>query len=131
MNRRASIIAGILCLVSSAASLAAESLPKQLRFFGRWDLRKPDRAVTVNSASYVRARFDGTGVAATFDLSLNKPPVPTIAWRIDDGEWQEAEAAPRVTLAEKLPAGPHALWLMARGMDEHQARWTPPLVASL
>ena len=34
-------------------------------------------------------------------------------------------------LAEGLKAGPHTLMLMARGMDEHQSRWSPPLVASL
>jgi lysophospholipase L1-like esterase len=124
------IVAAVLAFPAQFAP-AAEPLPAQLRLFGRWDRRAPDRAITVNSGSYVRARFDGTGVAATFDLTVNKPPLPTIAWQIDGGDWQEAEITAKVTLAENLPAGPHTLWLMARGMDEHQSRWSPPLVASL
>ena len=62
-------------------------------FVGRWDRRDADRAVTVNSGSYVLARFDGPGVSARFDVSANKPPLPTITWRMDDGDWQEAEVA--------------------------------------
>jgi len=106
-----------------------------LRFVGRWDRREPGRAITVNSGSYLLARFDGTGISAKFDVSANKPPLPTITWRIDQGEWQEAEIAPVMQLAEGLKAPPdsagHTLVLMARGLDEHQSRWSAPLVASL
>lgn len=115
------------------------SLPRECVFFGRWDRRKPDRAVTVNSGSYVRARFSGARLDATFDLALNQPKCtctkdgsyPTIAWRIDDGAWQEAELAATVTLAQGLAPGSHSVLLMVRGLDEHQSRWTPPLVASV
>lgn len=102
-----------------------------LRWWGRWDRRAAARAVTVNSGSYLLSHFSGTGVAALFDVALNQAPLPTIAWRIDEGEWQEAEVAPEVQLADNLLAGPHRLMLMARGLDEHQNRWTKPLVASI
>ena len=44
---------------------------------------------------------------------------------MDEGEWQEAEVAATVKLAEGLAQGPHTVLLMARGLDEHQRRWTP------
>jgi lysophospholipase L1-like esterase len=108
-----------------------------LRFVGRWDRREPERAITVNSGSYLLAQFDATSISARFDVSGNRLPLPTITWRIDQGDWQEAEVAPIVQLAQGLkplassdPAG-HTLTLMARGLDEHQSRWSPPLVACL
>lgn len=112
---------------------------RELCFFGRWDLRAKERAVTVNSGSYVKARFTGSSLHATFDLSLNKAhcectkdgSFPTIAWRIDEGTWQEAEIAASVPLAEGLGSGPHTVMLLVRGLDEHQSRWRAPLVASV
>nr|WP_309693757.1 GDSL-type esterase/lipase family protein [Armatimonas sp.] len=113
--------------------------PQEYCFFGRWDLRKPKSAVTVNSGSYVRARFSGASLDASFDVSLNQRhcectpqgSFPTIAWQIDNGVWQEAELAVAVKLAEGLARGPHTVMLMVRGLDEHQSRWRPPLVASV
>jgi lysophospholipase L1-like esterase len=126
-----------LLLLPTVASYASTPWSAAYRFFGRWDLRAAGRAVTVNSGSYVRARFSGTGLSATFDLTANEPhcvcttqgSYPTIAWRIDAGEWQEAEIAASVKLAEGLGNGRHSVMLMVRGLDEHQSRWTPPLVA--
>ncbi|MCX6361642.1 MAG: hypothetical protein NT029_17700 [Armatimonadetes bacterium] len=99
-----------LLLLPAAASCTASSWPAGYRFIGRWDLRTARRAVTVNSGSYVRARFSGAGLSASFDLTVNQPKCvcttegsyPTIAWRIDAGEWREAEIAPSVKLAEGL-----------------------------
>ena len=133
--RRHSLMIGLALFAAamSLRSLAAEpqGLPKTLRLFGRWDRRRPDRAVTVNSGSYILAHFTGSELTALFDVSINKPGVPTLAWRLDDGPWQEAEVADRVPLADHLATGPHTLMLMARGLDEHQNRWTQPLVASI
>jgi hypothetical protein len=105
--------------------LAKESFmwSRELCFFGRWDLRGKERALTVNSGSYVKARFTGTSLKATFDLSLNQPhcectkqgSYPTIAWRIDDGAWQEGELAASVTLAEELGEGAHTMSTRAAG----------------
>lgn len=137
-------LAALLLLVAAAADAAPTSWPGSYRFFGRWDLRAAGRAVTVNSGSYVRTRFSGAGLSASFDISLNqpaynatgKPPLgkgslPTIAWRIDDGAWREAEVAATVRLAEALPPGKHTVLLMVRGLDEHQSRWKAPLTASV
>ena len=75
-HRILSLIVPLFLLAGTSPALA-DALPKglaeKLHFAGRWDLRKPDRAVTVNSGSYVLARFEGTGVAARFDLAANKP----------------------------------------------------------
>jgi len=106
-------------------------LTDSLRFCGRWDLRAPDRAITVNSGSYVLAQFSGSSISARFDVSLNKPPLPTLTWRIDNGPWQESEVAATLKLADGLSGGAHTLWLMVRGIDEHQSRWNPPLVGSV
>jgi len=122
------LLAGLL---AAPGLRAAEAWAKAYRFFGRWDLRAAGRAVTVNSGSYVLARFTGAGLSAQFDVSLNRPPFPTLTWRVDDGAWQEAEVAATVKLAAGLAAGPHTVLLMARGLDEHQSRWRPPLTASI
>ena len=123
----------ILAMILTAhMGLAAGAPPmKSIAFFGRWDRRADDRAITINNGSYLRARFEGASVQAHFDLALNKEPIPTIAWRIDDGEWQEAEIAPALRLADGLSAGPHSLFLMVRGITEHQNRWKSPRTASL
>lgn len=133
----------LLCLLTSTV-LHASPWPKAYCFFGRWNLRTANRAVTVNSGSYIRARFSGSSLNASFDISVNQPAYnpafekpmgkgsfPTIAWQIDAGEWQEAEVAPTVKLAESLARGQHTVMLMVRGLDEHQDRWTPPLIASV
>ncbi len=115
----------------AAPSQRTSSATAAPRFHGRWDLRAPGRAVTVNSGSYLVARFDGSGITATFDTSRNRAPFPTLAWRVDDGEWQEAEVAASVTLASGLKRGDHELMLMVRDLDEHQPRWSEPLTASV
>ncbi len=129
------VFCGVLALFLSVVGgmKAADSiLPMNLlAFSGRWDLRAPAHAITVNSGSYFRACFAGASIDANFDVSRNVKPLPTIAWRIDEGEWKEAEVAGKVRLADGLSPGSHTLWLMARGMDESQSRWTPPLVGSL
>lgn len=124
----------LTCIAPAPLCAAADAphLDANLQFSGRWDRREPGRAVTVNGGSYVVARFDGRSIAARFDMSRNQPPLPTIAWRIDDGiEWRESEIAASVELARDLKPGPHTLVLMARGFDEHQPRWAEPLTASL
>lgn len=120
-------------LLASTLLAAGNSAPEpsSVVFSGRWDLRTPGRAITVNSGSYLRARFSGATLTANFDLTVNEPPFPTIAWRIDDGEWQEAEIADKVKLAEGLTGAGHSVWLMVRGIDEHQNRWTAPLIGSV
>src|SRR5262249_24798870 len=101
-----------------------------IHYYGRWN-RLADRAITVNSGSHVVAQFDGTGIEAKFDIGTNGVPLPTVTWRVDQGSWQEIQLAASLTLANNLPAGPHEVWLMARGLDENQSRWTPPLASSL
>jgi lysophospholipase L1-like esterase len=113
--------------------LAAEPvIDSKIQFAGRWDRRKPDRAITVNSGSNVIARFDSTSLVARFDLTRNKPPLPTIAWKIDDdAQWRESEVAASVDLGRDLKLGPHTIYLVVRGLDEHQPRWSEPLTASV
>lgn len=106
-------------------------LPKESVFYGRWDRRRRDRAITVNSGSYVYMRFSGVWIAAHFDITLNQAPFPTLAWRIDDQPWQEAEISKVVLLGHGLGAGEHRVQVMVRGLDEHQSRWNHPLIASV
>jgi lysophospholipase L1-like esterase len=124
----------LVFITFSGAGLHAESATPAmgpLRLFGRWDLRTPDRAVTVNSGSYILARFSGPAVNALFDVSLNKAPLVSLAWRVDDGPWQESEVAAKLKLADGLAGGPHTLWLMVRGFDQIQSRWKAPLNSSI
>jgi len=117
--------------VARADDPPAVSQIDMLRFFGRWDLRTPNQALTVNSGSYVLAQFSGTAIDALFDISRNKGGFPTITWRIDDGPWQESEVWSRRKLAEGLPTGTHTVWLMVRGIDQGQVRWKQPLTGSV
>jgi GDSL-like Lipase/Acylhydrolase family len=122
----------VLSMATSITSVhAADPLSKSICFFGRWDLRAPDRAITVNTGSYMMVNFTGTSLQAQFDLSGNGTERPTIAWKIDKGDWQEDEIWPVVQLGSNLSAGPHTACLMVRGLDEHDSRWTPPLVAQI
>jgi lysophospholipase L1-like esterase len=109
---------------------SAGGTSEPVHFYGRWN-RLTDRAITVNSGSHVVAQFLGTGVSARFDTSLNQTPNPTLAWRVDDGTWQERELSATVSLATGLSAGTHEVLLMVRGLNENQNRWSPPLVSSI
>lgn len=100
-----------------------------IHYYGRWN-RLTDRAITVNSGSHVSASFSGTAISARFDVSLNQLPNPTLAWRIDQQDWQEAELAATLPLATGL-SGTHQVLLMVRSLNEQQSRWTPPLVSSI
>lgn len=127
---------GDVAAESGADSGAAEGTDptaaplETIHYFGRWN-RLADRAITVNTGSHVVARFTGTSVSARFDVTLNQAPNPTLTWRIDADEWQEGELAATLPLGTGLAAGTHEVTLMARGLNESQARWTPPLVSSL
>ena len=101
-----------------------------VHYYGRWDVRN-DRATTVNSGSHLEAVFTGTGITARFDVSVNlSSDMPTLAWRIDQEDWKEADLAATVTLASGLDPGTHTVTLMARSMDEEESRWAPPLTSS-
>jgi len=100
-----------------------------IHYYGRWN-RLTDRAITVNSGSHVSATFTGTAISARFDVTLNQLPNPTLAWRIDQQPWQEAELAATLPLATGL-TGTHQVLLMVRSLNEQQSRWTPPLVSSI
>ena len=123
----------LTALFATVPLTAAEpALDTKLQFHGRWDRRQVDRAITVNGGSYVIATFEARSITARFDMARNKPPVPTIAWRIDnDAQWRESEIAESMTLEKDLPPGPHTIFLIARGLDEHQPRWEEPLTASI
>ena len=137
MRMRATVAAIVLIsLVPAALAAAAPAADKpdlsNVRFYGRWDRRQPDRAITVNGGSYVVARFEGRGLTARFDLARNKPPIPTAAWRVDDDiQWRESEIAAKLELEKDLKPGEHTIQLLVRGLDEHQPRWAEPLTASL
>lgn len=100
------------------------------QLYGRWDVTKPGRAVTVNSGSHVTATFHGSGVSAKFDITGNTGNRPTVSFKIDGGEWVEKEISASLELATNLAVADHSVALFVRGMSEFEARWTPPLVAS-
>jgi hypothetical protein len=101
-----------------------------VQFYGRWDFTG-GKAITVYSGSHVTARFMGTGVSARLDLSHSQNPVTTVTWQIDGGEWKEGDVKATMQLATGLPAGMHDVVFMARGMEELQNRWNPPVIAAL
>jgi lysophospholipase L1-like esterase len=100
------------------------------QLYGRWDVTKAGKAVTVNSGSHVTATFHGSGVSAKFDITSNTGNRPTVSFKIDGGDWVEKEIGATLELATNLPVADHTVALFVRGMNENEARWTPPLVAS-
>jgi hypothetical protein len=101
------------------------------QLYGRWDLSHAGKAITVNSGSHVTATFHGSGLSAKFDIGGNDAGVmPTVAFKIDGGDWIEKEIAASLELAASLPVADHTVLLYVRGMDEKQERWTPPLVSA-
>jgi lysophospholipase L1-like esterase len=100
------------------------------QFYGRWDLTMPGRAVTVNSGSHVVVKFNGSGLSAQFDVSGNTGNLPTVTIELDDEPVVEKEIAGTLELASGLEVTEHTLTLFVRGMNENEARWTPPLVAA-
>jgi len=99
-----------------------------MHFYGRWE--EVDRYITVNSGSHVTTTFNGTGIMALFEVSMNlSTDMPTLAWQVDQGDWKEGELAATVSLASGLPTGTHTVTVMVRSMDENQNRWTWPLVS--
>src|SRR5688572_19831414 len=131
MTRRL-LLALSLSLLPAYAHAAEPAIDVKVQFFGRWDRRQPDRAITVNGGSYAIARFDARSIGARFNLARNKPPLATIAWRIDDEvQWREAEIAAAMELEMDLTPGAHTIQLVVRGIDEHQPRWAEPLTASV
>jgi lysophospholipase L1-like esterase len=117
-------------VASDATRVDGGTVEELIHYYGRWN-RLNDRAITVNTGSHVVAEFSGTAVTARFDVSLNQTPNPTLAWQIDQGTWQEGELAATVPLGTGLTSGTHEVFLMVRGLNENQARWTPPLVSSI
>jgi lysophospholipase L1-like esterase len=103
---------------------------ESMHYYGRWN-RLADRAITVNSGSHVVGQFSGTAIRAKLDTALNQTPNPTLAWRIDQGTWQEGELAATMTLATGLAAGTHEVTFLVRGLNENQSRWSPPLTSSI
>lgn len=104
-----------------------------LHYSGRWNVQGGGKATTVNSGSYVSARFTGTAIAGKFDISVNdKSDMPTVAWRVDDASsWNVAEVASQLSMDSDLSAGEHTITMIARGLDENKSRWTPPLTSSI
>jgi lysophospholipase L1-like esterase len=100
------------------------------QLYGRWNVTTPGKAVTVNSGSHVTATFHGSGVSAKFDITSNTGNRPTVSFKIDGGDWVEKEIGATLELATDLSVADHTVALFVRGMNENEARWTPPLVAS-
>ena len=101
------------------------------QWYGRWNEKGTAGGTTVNSGSHVTTTFGGTGLTAYFDTSMNlASSMPTLAWQVDGGPWQEDDLAATVSLASGLAAGTHTVTLMMRSMDETQSRWGAPLVSA-
>ena len=119
---------GTVGAAGMAGSGGAET--ELIHYYGRWN-RLTDRAITVNTGSHVVATFTGTALNARFDVSLIQAPNPTLAFRIDSGDWQEAEVAATLPLGSGLSSATHQVTLMVRGFNEFQSRWNPPLTSSI
>ena len=118
-------------VAGGGVGMGGAAMRETIHYYGRWN-RVAERAITVNSGSQASAQFTGTGVTARFDVALNVAgSIPTIAWQVDQCTWQEAEIAASVELATGLTAGSHSVFMLARGLDENQNRWAPPLRSSI
>jgi lysophospholipase L1-like esterase len=116
--------------IADGSRVDGAAIEETVHYYGRWN-RLTDRAITVNTGSHVVAQFSGIAIAARFDVSLNQAPIPTLAWRVDQGTWQEGELAASVSLGTGLTSGTHEVLVMVRGLNENQNRWSPPLISSI
>lgn len=125
---------GILLGVSGCSPWMASSGQGRgtIRLMGRWDASgAPTRIVAVNPGSSFEFRYEGTKCVVHFDRSGNKPPLPQL-WVEFDGEWSKhAVDRDELVLGEGAKPGRHRAWVVVKALDEHQARWKPPLVAAL
>jgi lysophospholipase L1-like esterase len=117
------------CLPRSKALPPGEA---QVRLLGRWDATgAPDRLTAVNPGSSFRFRYQGTWCQLQFDRSANKRPFPQL-WVRFDGAWtRHVLDRDAIDLGRDAPQGEHDVWGGLKSADEHQRRWTPPLVASV
>jgi len=125
-----------LLFACCGCALFRDTLPPgqaSIRLLGRWDKRgAPDRLVAVNPGSSLEFWFEGTTCVLHFDRSASKPPLPQL-WAQLDGAWTK-HVVDRDRVVLGAPGGEparHHAWVVLKSADEHQARWTPPLVASL
>ncbi|MFW6163120.1 MAG: GDSL-type esterase/lipase family protein [Planctomycetota bacterium] len=130
----------LLCMAALTVLLAGCVAPRgtlppgeaAVRLIGRWDMRgAPDRLVTVNPGSSFEFWYEGTTCAVHVDRSANQPPLPQL-WVQFDGTWaKHVVDRDRMVFGEGAAEGRHHVWVVLKAADEHQRRWTPPLVASL
>ena len=127
------LVAGALgCSLWRPSTVAGRG---HIRLVGRWDAsHAPDRIVAVNPGSSFEFRYRGTSCVLLFDRSANPPyggPLPQL-WVQFDGAWtKHVLDRDRLVLGTDAAPGRHQVWVILKSADEHQARWTPPLVASL
>jgi lysophospholipase L1-like esterase len=122
----------VVCACGCSPWQASASRRGTIRLLGRWDASgAPTRFVAVNPGSSFQFRYTGTACVLHFDRSANKPPLPQL-WVQFDGEWsKQVVDRDEIVLGEGAAAGRHEVWTIVKALDEHQARWKPPLVAAL
>jgi len=104
----------------------------EVRLLGRWDAAgAPGRLLAVNPGSSFQFRYRGTSCRLHVDRTTNKPPLPQL-WVQLDGAWAIVPVDSDILeIGTQAPVGDHTVWVVLKAADEHQPRWTPPLVASL
>jgi len=124
----------VACACGCSPWKAAAGGRGTIRLLGRWDASgAPERIVAVNPGSSFEFRFTGRRCVLHFDRSANKPPFPEL-WVQFDGAWgREVVDRDSIVVGECDCAEPrrHQVWVVVKALDEHQARWKPPLVAAL
>jgi lysophospholipase L1-like esterase len=123
----------VACVCGCAPWQASAAGRGTIRLLGRWDASgAPERIVAVNPGSSFEFRYEGTQAVLHFDRSGNKPPLPQLWVQLDGGEWEKVVVdRDEVPVGEDAKQGRHQAWVVIKALDEHQARWKPPLVAAL
>jgi len=124
----------VLACAAGCARVREVATPGRARIqlLGRWDASgAPDRIIAVNPGSSFEFRYEGTSCVLHFDRSANKPPLPQL-WVQLDGAWSKHTVdQDALTIGQDAAPGPHKVWVVVKALDEHQARWKPPLASSL
>lgn len=104
----------------------------RIRLMGRWDASgAPSRIVAVNPGSSFEFRYQGTTCVLHFDRTGNKPPLPQLWVQFDGESSKQVVDRDEVVVGEGANPGRHQVWVVVKALDEHQARWKPPLVSAL
>lgn len=102
---------------------------------GNWFVSGSVHATTPNIGAYLKTKFTGTSAKLNVDLAaavaggVSSGEYPSIAWSIDDGNWQThlfASGETQITLGTALADATHTLLIVVTYVSPNFDQWVAP-----